>query len=820
MKFFYLLIGFVAIISTQLRAQVYDSFDLDSLHDRWKGNRSHFVINQGSLQLNDTTRGGQSRLYAESSASTNVWWKLKFELKFNPSSSNYFNLIVAGVQDSLTLQVGRKRDGIQLIHRHAGQSELIMETNNGLLDLPQVKGLLDLRYLHDSTWVFALQLSSDTIVQSFSYEGFNGVVDQLILDCRYTKTRADKFLFEEIEVVGSGQQDVRPPTVLYVANTQDGTYLDVHWNEFINLTNASTFKINGKEVAVVHERNNEVRVGPLEEVKNGSDLVLMIENIADNYGNVQKDTVLHHSFYYAERLEFGDWKINEFMADPSPPLGLVETEYIELLNTSNKILETGGLSISDLSTTVPLKNLRVGPGQFVLLTKKEHEAAFEKIPGVMGLTSWPTLNNDRDVICLKSKGMVLDSLYYTLSWYRSEIKQKGGVALERIDSNFGCTSEVNWNASLDPSGGTPGKTNSIAAVLVDSHPPQIVLHYIEGGKLFLVFDEAISLQKDFKVLVQSQSCEVEQSAYNVLQVGLTIKPNQVLLVEVLGVADCMGNTMRSGPIALPVPIAPSKNKLWISEVLFDPYFGSVEFVELHHVGDQSIDLKGLLVKVNSKSVPIENHVLVHPDQFLVLSKSKVGLESFYGTIKESSWLSFDLPAMRNSDGIVVLELGKETIDSVYYAENMHHWTLQDHKGVSLERYRKKQDYQEQAKWISASSIDRFATPGRENSQRTLATDQIEVELKQRVFNPIQDALEIHFELPDPGFVGHLKVVNTNGLVVHTVLDGALLGVSGKLTWDGRSNGGLIKKGVYAIIMVIVGLDGSVHTIREPISVAY
>lgn len=43
----------------------------------------------------------------------------------------------------------------------------------------------------------------------------------------------------------------------------------------------------------------------------------------------------------------GDLLINEFLADPSPSIGLPEVEFIELINTTHKKLNLQGLSVSD-----------------------------------------------------------------------------------------------------------------------------------------------------------------------------------------------------------------------------------------------------------------------------------------------------------------------------------------------------------------------------------------------------------------------------------------------------------------------------------------
>ena len=67
---------------------------------------------------------------------------------------------------------------------------------------------------------------------------------------------------------------------------------------------------------------------------------LYYKDIKDISGNsVSENQSIEFKSQQYHSAKNGDLLINEFMADPSPSAGLPETEFIELLNISGKILQ-------------------------------------------------------------------------------------------------------------------------------------------------------------------------------------------------------------------------------------------------------------------------------------------------------------------------------------------------------------------------------------------------------------------------------------------------------------------------------------------------
>jgi hypothetical protein len=116
---------------------------------------------------------------------------------------------------------------------------------------------------------------------------------------------------------------------------------------------------------------------------------------------------------------------------------------------------------------------------------------------IISVTSFPSLDNDGDQLFLKAaNGRTIHAVSYTSSWYQNEVKKDGGWTLEMIDTKSPCAGGNNWKASINTTGGTPGKKNSIDAVNNDAAAPQLKRAYTtDNTTIVLVFDEPVDSLK-------------------------------------------------------------------------------------------------------------------------------------------------------------------------------------------------------------------------------------------------------------------------------------------------------------------------------------
>ncbi|HYE96638.1 MAG TPA: lamin tail domain-containing protein [Rubricoccaceae bacterium] len=167
----------------------------------------------------------------------------------------------------------------------------------------------------------------------------------------------------------------------------------------------------------------------------------------------------------------GDLVVNEVMFDP----GDDGSEYVELFNRSpDKLFDLRTIHLSDdgaddadpISSTPVL----VAPGMHVAVVA-DREAFAVRFPGVAAVEAeeFPSLNNDGDAVVIAYQGATVDSVQYDPAWHRIELEDATGVALERRDPAGPSNDETNWSSSLDPSGGTPGRANSV--FVLPGEPP-------------------------------------------------------------------------------------------------------------------------------------------------------------------------------------------------------------------------------------------------------------------------------------------------------------------------------------------------------------
>jgi hypothetical protein len=169
--------------------------------------------------------------------------------------------------------------------------------------------------------------------------------------------------------------------------------------------------------------------------------------------------------------------INEIMYDPLSG----KSEYVELYNNENfpiairdwKIHDTPNSSGNTNEFKMSNSNIVINPGEFCVLaadstilqqfnyladtTSGFHLHIFNK--------SSLSLNNEGDDVVLKDlTGVVIDSIRFSPYLHNQEIADVNGRSLERINPNMPGNDSRNWSTSANPTGGTPGKQNSIFTI--------------------------------------------------------------------------------------------------------------------------------------------------------------------------------------------------------------------------------------------------------------------------------------------------------------------------------------------------------------------
>ena len=158
-----------------------------------------------------------------------------------------------------------------------------------------------------------------------------------------------------------------------------------------------------------------------------------------------------------------DVVINEIMADPNPPVGLPEYEYIEIFNTTSTTiaLKDWKLIIGTSEKSIPYTILE--PNGYLILCDDEAALLFGMFAPSIGFSSLGLTDSGKTILLQNAEGNVISQVTYKDEWYGDEVKAEGGWSLEQIDPYNPCLEEGNWIASDADAGGTPGTINSVNA---------------------------------------------------------------------------------------------------------------------------------------------------------------------------------------------------------------------------------------------------------------------------------------------------------------------------------------------------------------------
>ena len=262
---------------------------------------------------------------------------------------------------------------------------------------------------------------------TYSSSIFSGVY------CKYTQTRSTKFYFDDFIVTGSPFVDNILPTVLS-ATSISNTEVDVLFSENMEQTSVETlinFTLDnaiGNPISALQDVSNAalVHLTFATSFTNNTNYFLTTENVNDLALNTLLNSLDNFLYFVSDFALLGDVLITEVMADFSPAIELPEEEYIEIYNNSTKTFDLNGWAIGDAASSVTLSNYILEPNAYVLLTNIGVAMQF-------GITNTleanlPSFNNSGDAVTLKSDaGILLDTIFFDLSWYEDSDKDDGGL---------------------------------------------------------------------------------------------------------------------------------------------------------------------------------------------------------------------------------------------------------------------------------------------------------------------------------------------------------------------------------------------------------
>lgn len=568
----------------------------------------------------------------------------------------------------------------------------------------------------------------------------------------------------------------------------------------------------------------------------GTTYELTLDNIEDLSDNALLSHIIAFTFEAANSPSFGDLIITEIMSDPTPEVGLPDTEYIEIYNTTDQTISLAGISIVDEGGSATIISGEIQSSNYIVLTSTSGASQF---PGVatIGITSFPSLNNSGETVSIYAGETQIYSSSYTKDWYKDSDKEDGGWALEMIDLENPCGELNNWTASISQTGGTPGEANSAALSNPDSFGPEITTAIATSeNSIELQMNEKLHPSQFINAVisispektVSSQELDSPQNTSVNISLTESLEPGQLYEITINQVADCKLNIIQPGAnsATFRLPEAALLSEVLINEVLFNPKVGGVDFVELYNNSDKAINLINWTIGDqldNSVTITTENLIL-DPEEYMALTTDPAILNANYPSGDVSKFVAMSsFPSLSDAeDSVILINSSGVRIDEMKYQDDYHFNLLDDDDGVSLERVSFEAESTNPDSWKSAASTVGFATPGIINSQFREANQSIaEVSVDPQVFVPdntgMNDYTAISYQLDQAGNFANVHIYSTSGVLVKTLAEGELLSTTGFFTWDGiTNNGNRASVGYYVINFEIFDGQGNKSVQKETV----
>ncbi len=529
--------------------------------------------------------------------------------------------------------------------------------------------------------------------------------------------------------------------------------------------------------------------------------------------------------------------MQEIFADPTPVRGLPASEFIEIRNRSAMPVNLRNWTLrAGNNTGRILVSFSLLPDSTAILCSSASAPSYQPLGTTIVVSSFPSLNNEGDTLALAdAAGKVVHGLSWDKSWYGNSLREEGGWSLEMKDLRFPCAGAINWTASNDPKGGTPGKANNTRS-LISPSIPQIRHGYLTGNHLFLQFDAPVNpVNASITGIPDLQPTQQQEipPLFNALlvPVGRTPDTTSLYTFRITGLRSCEGTLLPDTLLPTGLLQWPKPGELIISELLFNPPPGGSDFIELFNNSNRVLDAGTAHLANRSADGRIANvsrispfPIPLLPGRYLALTPDTSWLRQRFRPPDSARLLTALLPSFPDDKGhALLLNSQGSVLDELPYLENWHAPLISNKEGISLERLTPQRGSHLSDNWYSAAGTAGFGTPGYRNSQHLTPKERSRnFTLSAKIITPDQDGrddfLLLDYQFPAPGSIIRVRIFDETGRQVNSIANNVLGGRSGHFRWDGTNEKGMIvRTGFYVLLAEAFHPDGQVYRFREAVA---
>ena len=856
MKYTFILL--LILVSTLAFSQTSDDFEDGNFTENpdWLGNQTIFKINSlFQLQLNDTETN-QSYLGTTNTMMINTEWRCWIKLAFSPSGNNYARYYLVSNQPNLSgslngyfLQFGESgsSDAIELFRQDGDAVTSVCRGSEGIIS---TSFEIRVKVTRDGAGVWKLFIDQsggeDFNLEAEGVDATYTQTSQIGYLCKYTSSNSSKMYFDDV-YAGPFIIDNEPPLLLSVDADTDST-ATLKFNELLNEESAELVanylvdtEIGNPVVAISNELDaSVVQLKFSAKFELGKNYLMSVSGVKDLAENMMNPQQIVFNYY---RTQPFDIVINEIMADPTPAVALPDYEYLELYNQTETNIDLNDWTLNIGTNSKTFSSVIIPAKGYLILAKETAQEEFSEYGLFYGFSTFTLTNSGQTVVLKSSDEVIISKVTYTDQWYNNPEKEEGGWSLEQKNPANVCSAGENWAASTDGKGGTPGAINSVVNIII-LVPELLKLEVTNENTLLLHFNQVM----DETSLSNTNAYTVDGSIGNPEYIfTFEDEPNKVELYfinafttgfkyELLlnkSLTNCMQLGLASDTLVyfgLPDVVLP--NDIVINEILFNPWTGGVDYVELYNRSNKIIDLSTLKIGSIKESPPnptdttsysiVNYQCLQMPNEYILLTVSSDIVNSQYHTTNPNAFIKVDpFPAYNNDDGRVLLTSFENiVIDSLNYNKDMQFPLLVYYDGVALERINPDVPSGNKNNWHSAAENVGFGTPGYKNSQyvSNISKDN-EIVIEPEIFSPdndgFDDIINIKYKFDTPGYVMTVTVFNSGGYPIRKLVNNEYLGTEGSVSWNGiQDDNSKALVGIYVFFITVYDIDGNVKKYKK------
>ena len=273
----------------------------------------------------------------------------------------------------------------------------------------------------------------------------------------------------------------------------------------------------------------------------------------------------------------------------------------------------------------------------------------------------------------------------------------------------------------------------------------------------------------------------------------------------------------------------TRNDLIINEVMYDPDSFSSEYLEFYNLGEDSVNIGGWKIEdENGNSFKlIQTSFIIPPKEYFILIADSAATEYYNlnnfnnkNIINESS-----LGLVNTGELILLKDVRGNVIDSIFYDSKWHNQNIASTKNKSLERINPSLNSNDPLNWSTCvASIG--GTPGMQNSIFAVNLNQsANISLNPNPFSPDNDGFEdftiINYNLTEAISQVRIKIFDSKGRLVRTLLNNQASGNSGSVIFDGLDDeSNPLRIGIYVVFLEAINDNsGVVETLKTVVVVA-